>query len=134
MNNSLHWPIHVNAKTGLISWRECSKKHALSPSEGFAVSPAQTQGRQDALYHGQGRSPFDARSIHCVRERERREERQVCEPEGQAKGRERRWRPLRPSSGQAFFNIPKGDSARKAGHSWIIRLSGEELSSTKRRD
>ncbi len=56
------------------------------------MSPAQSQGRQDALFHGQGRSPFDAQSIHCVRERERREERQVCEPEGQAKGRERHWR------------------------------------------
>jgi len=52
----------------------------------------------------QGRSPFDARSVLSVRERERREERQACEPEGQAKwrpqvcasrpgkARERRWR------------------------------------------
>ncbi|MEC4674412.1 MAG: hypothetical protein VST68_09505 [Nitrospirota bacterium] len=48
--------------------------------------------RQDALFHGHGRSQFDARSVLPVRERERREERQVCEPEGQAKGRERRWR------------------------------------------
>ena len=51
-----------------------------------------TQARQDAPFHGQGRSPFDARSVHFVRERERREERQVCEPEGSAKGRERCWR------------------------------------------
>jgi len=40
----------------------------------------------------QGRSHFDARSILSVRERERREERQVCEPEGSAKWRERCWR------------------------------------------
>ncbi len=66
------------------SRREWSKKSALSP--------AQTQRRQDAIFHGQGRSPFDARSVLPVRERERREEWQVCEPEGQAKGRERRWR------------------------------------------
>ncbi|MEC4672582.1 MAG: hypothetical protein VST68_00200 [Nitrospirota bacterium] len=34
----------------------------------------------------------DTRSGLTVRERERREERQVCEPEGQATWRERRWR------------------------------------------
>ena len=51
-----------------------------------------TQARQDAPFHGQGRSHFDERSVLIVRERERREERQVCEPEGSAKGRERRWR------------------------------------------
>ena len=34
----------------------------------------------------QGRSLFDARSVHGVRERERREERHVCEPEGRQKG------------------------------------------------
>ena len=34
----------------------------------------------------QGRSHFDERSVHGVRERERREERQVCEPEGWQKG------------------------------------------------
>ncbi|MEC4674982.1 MAG: hypothetical protein VST68_12405 [Nitrospirota bacterium] len=48
------------------------------------MSPTQTQGRQDALFLGQGRSQFDARSVLPVRERERREKRQVCEPEGQA--------------------------------------------------
>ncbi len=44
------------------------------------------QARQDAPFHGQGRSPFDARSVLLVRERERREERQVCEPEGRQNG------------------------------------------------
>ncbi len=50
-----------------------------------------------------GRSRFDAWSVRCVRERERREERQVYEPEGgkratpglasrSGKVRERRWR------------------------------------------
>ncbi len=52
-----------------------------------------------------GCSRFDARSVCFVRERERREERQVCEPEGgktatpglasrSGKARERRWRPF----------------------------------------
>ncbi|MEC4675193.1 MAG: hypothetical protein VST68_13470 [Nitrospirota bacterium] len=44
------------------------------------------EGECSKKFVQQGRSPFDARSVHCVRERERREERQVCEPEGQAKG------------------------------------------------
>jgi len=42
----------------------------------------------------QGRSPFDARRVLSVRERERREERQVCEPEGSAKGRPAYAKPL----------------------------------------
>ncbi|MEC4674278.1 MAG: hypothetical protein VST68_08815 [Nitrospirota bacterium] len=92
MNISLTWPINALNEIDSSSRREWSKKHALSLSEGFALSPAQTQGRQDALFHGQGRSHFDARNVLTVRERERRGERQVCEPEGQAKGREGRWR------------------------------------------
>ncbi|MEC4673404.1 MAG: hypothetical protein VST68_04385 [Nitrospirota bacterium] len=36
------------------------------------MSPAQTQGRQDALFHGQGRSQFGARSILPVREHGKR--------------------------------------------------------------
>ncbi len=92
LNISHTWPIHALDETDLRSRREWSKKHALSLSEGFAFSPAQSQGRQDALFHGQGRSQFGARSVLPVRERERREERQVCEPEGQANWRERRWR------------------------------------------
>ncbi|MEC4672937.1 MAG: hypothetical protein VST68_01990 [Nitrospirota bacterium] len=92
LNLSLTWPINARGDIDISSRREWSKKHALSLSEGSALSPAQTQGRQDALFHGQGRSQFDARSVLTVRERERREERQVCEPEGQAQWRERRWR------------------------------------------
>ena len=38
-----------------------------------------------------GRNHFDERSVLIIRERERREERQVCEFEGSAKWRERRW-------------------------------------------
>ena len=46
----------------------CSKP-VLSPVEGRpTISPAQTQGRQDALFHGQGRRGFGARSVHGVRE------------------------------------------------------------------
>ncbi len=58
-----------------------------------------TQARQDAPFHGQGRSHFDARSVLLVREHERREERQVCEPEGSAK-----WRPAYAKSLQQAWN------------------------------
>ncbi len=58
------------------------KKACPREGGGSALSPTQIQGRQDALFLGQGRSQFDARSVLPVRERERREERQVCEPEG----------------------------------------------------
>ncbi|MDA0739741.1 MAG: hypothetical protein O2999_11980 [Nitrospirae bacterium] len=61
-----------------------NKKHALSLTEGSVQ---------------QGRSHFDARSVLPVRERERRKERQVCEPEGQAKGRRCLREPLRQSQG-----------------------------------
>ncbi len=47
----------------------------------------------------QGRRPFGARSVHGVRERERCEERQVCEPDGD-KGLST---PLAD-----FFNTPPG--------------------------
>ncbi|MEC4672631.1 MAG: hypothetical protein VST68_00450 [Nitrospirota bacterium] len=53
MNISLPWPINAHDKTGIISGRECSKKHALRLSEGFLQ---------------QGRSRFDARSVLSVRE------------------------------------------------------------------
>ena len=70
------------------------------------MSPAQAQGHQDALFHGQGRSHLDARSVLTVRECERREERQVCEPEGQAKWRERRWRPFDKAQDMLFSTLP----------------------------
>jgi len=77
-----------------ISWRECSKKHSLSLSEWFARLPEAAfslrchfgEGGSSESDPQQGRSLFDARSVHSVRERERREERQVCEPEGRQKG------------------------------------------------
>ncbi len=72
-----------------ISERECSKKFVQ-----------------------QGRSRFDARSVLPVRERERSEERQVCEPEGQVKGRRCLCEPLGQSQRTplaAFFNIPLKD-------------------------
>ena len=77
LNISFTWQIHALDEIDINSRREWSKKHALSLFEG----PVQ-----------QGRSHFDARSVLPVRGRERREERQVCEPEGQANWRERRWR------------------------------------------
>ena len=78
LNNSLTSPIQALGEIDISSCREWSKKHALAE----AGAPAQTQGSQDALFHGQGRRPVGARSVHEVRERERREERQACEPEG----------------------------------------------------
>jgi len=68
LNLSLTWPINARGDIDISSRREWSKKHALSLSEGSALSPAQTQGRQDALFHGQGRSQFGARSVLPVRE------------------------------------------------------------------
>ncbi|MEC4673803.1 MAG: hypothetical protein VST68_06410 [Nitrospirota bacterium] len=90
-NISLTCFIHAVGAIDSSSGGEWSKKHALSLSEGSVR---------------EGRSQFDARSVLPVCERERREERQVCEPEGQTKGRRCRWRSLRHSSGHAFFNIP----------------------------
>ncbi len=61
LNISLPWPIHAHGKAGIISWREWSKKHALSLSEGFVQSCPEQSRRE-------GRSRFGARSVHCVRE------------------------------------------------------------------
>ncbi|MEC4674470.1 MAG: hypothetical protein VST68_09795 [Nitrospirota bacterium] len=60
MNISLTWATNALDEIDISSRREWSKKSALSP--------AQTQGRQDALFHGQGRSHVDARSVLPVRE------------------------------------------------------------------
>ncbi|MEC4672715.1 MAG: hypothetical protein VST68_00870 [Nitrospirota bacterium] len=60
LNISFTWPIHALDEIDISSRREWSKKSALSP--------AQTQGRQDALFHGHGRSHFGARSVLSVRE------------------------------------------------------------------
>ncbi len=96
--------------------RECSKKPILP--EGFVqICPERSRKK------GCGR--FDARSICVVRERQRREERQVCEPEGGKRatmsGRSQGTplAALRPDSGQACFNIPyvwnaKEEAARDA--------------------
>ncbi len=69
LNISRQLPIKAPDEPSIFKGRECSKKFVQ-----------------------QGRSRFDARSVLIVRERERREERQGCEPEGSAKWRERRWR------------------------------------------
>ena len=72
--------------------RECSKK---------SVQPCPEQSRME------GRSPFDARSIRVVRERERREERHVCEPEGRQHGENAAGLSACGTHRQAaFFNIP----------------------------
>ncbi|MEC4673170.1 MAG: hypothetical protein VST68_03160 [Nitrospirota bacterium] len=60
MNTSLTCPIKALDEIDVSSRWEWSKKSA--------VSPAPTQGCQDALFHGQGRSQFGARSVLTVRE------------------------------------------------------------------
>ncbi|MEC4673262.1 MAG: hypothetical protein VST68_03645 [Nitrospirota bacterium] len=64
---------HCQIRVILIIRNKGCSKPVLSPAEGRpAISPAQTQGRQDALVHGQGHSRFDARSVLTVHEHERR--------------------------------------------------------------
>jgi len=53
LNTLLQWPINAQEETDINNWRECSKKHALSLSEGSVQ---------------QGRSHFDERSVLGVRE------------------------------------------------------------------
>ncbi len=53
LNISFQWRLSAPDETDIISGRECSKKHALSLSEGSVQ---------------QGRSHFDARSVLIVRE------------------------------------------------------------------
>ncbi len=97
LNISFTWPINARGEIDICSRREWSKKHALAK----AVGPScPEQSRRE------GRSQFDARSVLTVRERERREEKQVCEPEGQGNWGERRWWPLRPGSGHVFSTFP----------------------------
>ena len=103
---SLTWPINALDEIDISSWGNWSKKHALAKAVGPLCHPPKPKGGQDALFHGQGRSQFGARSVLTVRERERREERQVCKPEGPANWRERRWRLLRPGSGHVFSTFP----------------------------
>jgi len=61
LNISLPWQINAQEETALINGRECSKKHALSLSEG-SIQPCPEQSRR------KGRSHFDERSVHGVRE------------------------------------------------------------------
>ncbi|MEC4673880.1 MAG: hypothetical protein VST68_06800 [Nitrospirota bacterium] len=60
LNISLTWFIDGLGEIDISRQREWSKKSVLSP--------AQTQGRQDALFHGQGHSHFGAWSVLPVRE------------------------------------------------------------------
>ncbi len=85
-----------------------------SPREGISKNPIPSEGSvQSCPERGrrEGRSRFDARSVRFVRERERREERQVRGPEGGqtatpgltsrfGKTRERRWRPFEQTQGK----------------------------------
>ena len=56
LNISRQWQIHAQDETDIMGGRECSKKHALSLSEGSVQ---------------QGRSHFDARSVQGVREHDK---------------------------------------------------------------
>ncbi len=58
LNISLTWPQKALGEIECSSRREWSKSMP-SRRRGSALSPAQTQGRQDPLFHGQDRSPFD---------------------------------------------------------------------------
>ena len=65
----------------------------------------------------QGRSRVDARSVRCVRERQRREERHACEPEGRQHGENAAGLSACGTHRlAAFFNVPvrekSGDSRR----------------------
>ncbi len=70
------------------------REAAISRQRGMFKHVVQPPSR---VSRGKGHSYCDARSVHSVRERARREERQVCAPEGGKMART----PL-----AAFFNIP----------------------------
>jgi len=57
LNISLQQQVKAPNEPRMVRGRECSKKHALSLSEGSIQ---------------QGRSPFDARSVLIVREHDKR--------------------------------------------------------------
>ncbi len=60
-------------------FQESSQGLSLFKNAHCLTRPA--RARQDVLFLGQGRRGFGARSVHGVREGERREERQACERE-----------------------------------------------------
>ena len=70
--HSNFFKLSTNAQPSL----NCQK--AGGCSKRLALSSAQTQGGQDALFHGKGRRGFGAWSLQGAREGERR---QVCERE-----------------------------------------------------
>ncbi len=88
LNHSLR-VVHIRHRSNqAINGRECSKKSVQ-----------------------QGRRRVDARSVRFVRERERREERHVCEPEGRQHGENAaRLSACGTHRQAAFFNIPEGKS------------------------
>ncbi|MEC4673564.1 MAG: hypothetical protein VST68_05200, partial [Nitrospirota bacterium] len=74
------------------------KKACPREGGGSVISPAQSQGRQDAFFHTKGRTQFGSRSVLTGCERERCGGLEVCEPEGPENWRECCWRLLRPGS------------------------------------
>ncbi|MEC4672721.1 MAG: hypothetical protein VST68_00900 [Nitrospirota bacterium] len=64
MNISLTSPQNALGEIDISSRREWSKKSA--------ISPAQSRGRQDALFRGQGHNPFDEQRVLPVREHRKR--------------------------------------------------------------
>jgi len=49
LNISLPWQIHAQEEAAIISWRECSKKHALSLSEGSSPVLSLAEGKAAAI-------------------------------------------------------------------------------------
>ena len=80
---NISWPLAINASGQTIRnrGRECSKKHALCPLEGFVQSSSERSRRK-------GRSPFGAQSVLSVREHGKMERTPLA----------------------AFFNISNGDA------------------------
>ncbi len=91
-----HGPYRFKGKIDISSQREWSKK----------ISPAQSQGGQDALFHGQGRSQFGARSVLTGRERERCGGLEACEPEGPETGENAAGGPFDQAQDMFFQHSP----------------------------
>ncbi|MEC4672568.1 MAG: hypothetical protein VST68_00125 [Nitrospirota bacterium] len=76
-----------------------------SGQKGPLLHPPKPKGAKTPFSTGKAPAPLARGSYRPVRERERREERQVCEPEG-GKGARTPLADPTPSRGHAFFNPP----------------------------
>jgi len=97
LNISLKQPIEAPDEPRMVSGRECSKKHALSLTEG-SLQPCPEPCRR------KGRSRFDERSVLIVREHGKRA---TCLREAASAGMEPlACQPLLERRLAAFFNLP----------------------------